>query len=176
MDKRSKVLAGIGVAVGAVTLAVDRFAKRRRCLVTVSQQMPASASAVLDLMKQVEREPEFIPIVSSVRVLERTGTHVRYTLRAARPLPGAVRYGKWWDESPPAVHWRSERGTMGFQHRGEVRFTEVDGGCVAHLWSEHWFMAPLAGRLAAPAAAPIVRAQLAAWLANLAAELAKGSG
>ena len=176
MGKRSRVIAAGGIAVGAALLLVDRFARRRKQVVTLNQEMAAPASAVIDLIKQVEREKEFIPLVSSVRVLERTNSEVRYIVRLRPPLPGAVRYGKWWIENPPAVYWRSEGGTMGFQHRGEIHFTERGGSCTIHLRSEHWMTAPLAGRLAGPAVTPIIRAQLEAWLKHLADELLRKGG
>lgn len=171
MNSKSCLATAIGVTGGIALLLVDSLSKRGRQVIRIDQEMPAPASDVIDLIKQVEREPEMIPTISSVTVHERTPSEVIYTVRAMPPLPASVRYRKWWDDAAPAVYWESQRGTAGFHHRGEIHFTEHDGKSVAHLWSEHWITTPFVGRLATPAASPLLKNELAAWLKNLADEL-----
>lgn len=172
MIDRSRLAMAGGIAVGIALLAGDRLAKRRKELIILSQPMPTPAADVVDLIKQVELEPQFIPVISSVTVHDRTDCDVHYTVSAASRLP-AVRYRKWWNEALPAVYWESEQELMGFHHAGSIYFTEQNGKSTAHLISEHWITAPVIGRIAAPFAVPVFRSEFEAWLKNLAEELGR---
>lgn len=173
MDKKSRVAAALGIVGGAALLTADLLSKRGRQVVRINQEMPAAAPEVIDLIKQVEREPELIPIISSVSVQSRSDSDVIYTVRASPPLPASVRYRKWWDDAVPSIHWESLCGTLGFHHQGQIQFTAANGRSIAHLRSEHWVTAPAIGRVVTPISAPVIRTELAAWLRNIAEELAR---
>jgi len=172
MDEKSRLILFGGVAAGVALLLADRLIERNRELIALSQPMPAPASDVFELLKQVELESEMIPAIESVTVHDRTDCDVHYTVRAASPI-GAVRYRKWWDSSLPAVYWESERGSLGFHHVGSIHFTEQDGKSVAHLVSEHWMTAPVIGRLASPVAGLYLRPEFEIWLKNISEELGR---
>lgn len=170
MNTRSYLATAGGAAAGAL-LIVDLLAPRKRQIVTLEVNMPAPAKDVISLIKQVEREPEFIPLISSVTVHERGDMEARYTVNTSAGLPGSVRYRKWWDEAEPGVWWRSERGAFGFHNEGCIRFEDSDDGCRAILRSEHWITMPFIGRAAARAAVPIIASAMEVWLRRLADEL-----
>lgn len=172
MDKKKGLAVAGAVAAGGLILA-DVLLKRRKEVILIDREMPAPPEQVIDLIMQVERESEFIPIVSSVRVYDRGADDVGYLVKAAYPMPASVRYRKWRIRNPPAVYWESEQGTFGFHNNGEIAFTEENGRVMAHLKSEHWVTAPVIGRLSAPAVAPILQTELEAWLDNLARELGR---
>ncbi|MBI2844895.1 MAG: hypothetical protein HYX78_15995 [Armatimonadetes bacterium] len=174
MNKRSQIAAAGALAAGAGLVLLDVLSKPRKEVLFLDREMPVPASHVLDLIKQVEREQELIPIISSVTVHSRTECDVHYTVRAFPPFPASVRYRKWWDESGPAVYWESECGTLGFHHIGQIRFTQEKGRSVAHLRSEHWITMPIFGRLTAPAISQVMRCELDTWLERLAGELKRG--
>jgi hypothetical protein len=146
--------------------------KRNKELIILSQPMPVPAADVVELVKQVELEPGFIPMIAEVTVHNRTDCDVHYTVRTAMQIP-AVRYRKWWNEALPAVYWESENGTMGFHNVGSIYFTEEAGKSVAHLISEHWVTAPIIGRIAAPCASLVLRSEFESWLKNLSEELGR---
>jgi hypothetical protein len=175
MDTKSRLALAAGAATCLALVIMDRVAGRKKQLLVIEQDMPSPAARVLDAVKQVEREPEMIPIVSSVEILSKTDAEVNYTVRTKGCCPATVRYRKWWDESIPAVYWRSVEGTAGFHHEGSIHFTEKDGKSVAYLMSWHWVTAPLVGRLTTPMLKSVIKAELEAWLRNIADELTKRS-
>lgn len=171
MEKRSTLPFAAGVAAGVVLLMLDAVTARRKEIITIDQDMPVPPERVADLIMEVERETAMIPIINSVTVHSRTESEVVYSVRAVDPLPVTVRYRKWREKEPTSVRWETQSGTFGFREDGEITFTEYDGRCVAHLKSEHWVTTPIAGRIAAPAATGILRAELEVWLKHLSEEL-----
>ncbi len=173
MERKSGLSLAAGIATGAVLLALDALAERKKEIVELEQYMPASPEWVIDLIMQVEREPEFIPIISGVKILGREPKEVTYEVQAARLLPLSVRYRKWREGSPPVVRWTTVRGAFGFREDGEITFKVQGRGCVARLRSEHLVDAPIAGRFAGPAATGVIRPQLREWLRRLSETLEK---
>jgi len=162
---RSKLIAGLGLGAAVGLLAV--LARRRTDRLELFRTLPAPPQDVVELVAQVEREPELIPGVVAVRVLERTDDCVRYRVQLAG---GAwVRYSKTWDGD--RIAWSSEAGTLGVDQTGILQLTPVPGGTDVHLTVETSFDAPGIGRLAAAGSHPFASYALSAWLDNLARAL-----
>jgi hypothetical protein len=174
MRKQTVIVLATGALAGAGLVLLDSLAGRKKHVITIEQEMPVPARKVIDLIKQVEREPESIPIISSVTLHSRTELSARYTVRVASMMPACVNYRKWWDYEAAAVYWTSQSGTLGFHNNGEIIFTEKNGGSVARLTSEHWLTAPVVGRISSVAATPIIKVSLENWLKYLAEELSGG--
>lgn len=174
MRKQTGIVLATGALAGAGVVLLDSLAGRKKHVINIEQEMPVPARQVIVLIKQVEREPEFIPIISSVTLHSWTELSARYTVRVASLMPAFVNYRKWWDYEAPAVYWTSQSGTLGFHNNGEILFTDKNGRSVANLRSEHWLTTPVVGRISSAVATPIIKVSLENWLKHLAEELSGG--
>lgn len=163
---RRGMLLGLGFAAVAV------WARRRGAdRVEVRHILPAGPEEVAALIGQVEREPEFIPGVRSVTVLERGPDRARYRV----DLVGGfrVRYRKTW--SGGRVAWTSEDGSLGVRQAGRIDLIDRVGSTDARLRVETAFDAPGIGPLAAAASHPFAAYAFRAWLVNLGRALEAGA-
>jgi len=170
VDTRARFMLAGGLATGIALAIADSYADRKRYSIKLDKEMPASASEVVEIIKQVENEKDLIPIIADVIVHEASEDCVSYSVRTETGIPASARYKKCWDDTP-AVYWWSESGTAGFHHAGEITFTEENGRTIAHLRSEHWLTAPIIGRAIGPAILPAIRSELQSWLDNIAKKL-----
>lgn len=112
----------------------------------------APVERVYAIAKEVERFPEVMPDLESVKVLERSEDG----LRTVTEWTGLVREFnnmrvKWteediWDEEAHICHFRLLRGDLQ-KMEGEWRFVAEDGGTRFHSRIEYEYNVPLLGAL-----------------------------
>jgi ribosome-associated toxin RatA of RatAB toxin-antitoxin module len=169
--KRTITITGSALALASIGFAAVR-ASRHPVVVKVAQDFHVPAERVIDLIKQVDREPEFIPMVSRVDVLEQEQDHVTYQVHLNLPAPMQVLYTKWWDYNEKLVAWKSHSGSLDVFHKGEIKFEDTDRGCRAYLVSEHKFSAPGGGVMTQASKYPMQWA-MKTWMERLAKLLNK---
>lgn len=164
---RSKLFWGMGLGFAAAVAALSR---RKTDRVEVRHTLPAPPEEVVALIAQVEREPELIPGVQSVTVLERGPGWARYRVGLAG---GAwVRYHKTWEAC--RIAWTSEDGTLGVRQTGLMRLTGREGYTDVEMTVETAFDAAGIGALAAAGSHPFAAYAFRAWMENLGRALASG--
>lgn len=155
-----------GAIAGASTIAVAESLRRRGALrdrLEMKHYLPAHPCRVRTLISQVKREPDFIPGIRDVDILDAGPNWVRYKVH----LPGgafAIFYKTWEGNR---VAWTSEDGSYGLRQTGLCQLIPRDGGTVAHLTVETSFDAPIIGAAVAAGAEPYAKSAFRAWLQNL---------
>lgn len=150
----------------------------------------ASPAAVADLVRQVEREPQLVPGVRHVRVIERGGSGqipsdrngdirevsaapaagwVRYEVEGvAYGLPWRVRFWKAW-EGDGRFWWRAEGGTGRPEQAGALWLLPRGTGTRMELRARTRSSLPLLGGAATVLVNPLFLAPtFSGWLRNLA--------
>jgi hypothetical protein len=191
MSQRHRVLGAVALTVGvseAVRLSGWKMTLR------ISVESSASPAALARLVRDVEREPEFVPGVRRVTVLARGGRDqpsdtdprvapsaltdgepaapdgwVRYEVHGARwGVPWSVRFHKLW-EGDTLFLWWSEGGTGCPDHSGSLTLTPDGAGTRMELWAETRSAFPLLGGAATLLVNPLfLRPAFEGWLRNLA--------
>jgi ribosome-associated toxin RatA of RatAB toxin-antitoxin module len=154
--------AGIGVSLAKIIRngGVVRIHMRRR--------VTAPPAEIIDLISQVEREPELIPLVRSVEVMERRGDQVKYIAEFGLGFNVIqASYRKSWNVKKQKVNWQSESASHHLKHSGQIEFRTVDGVTYAHLITEYSFGIPVAGPLIAMLSEWAVVGALSTWLHRL---------
>jgi hypothetical protein len=162
-------LASIG-ALALAGVAVSEWWRRNGACarLQLTHFLPAEPAEIVDLVRQVEREPEFIPGVERVDILESNGDWIRYQVHL---LAGAsATFRKTWDGDK--IAWASEGGTLGLRQTGLMELQPVSGGTDVHLTVETGFDAPVIGPLATCGSIPYLDVSFTRWLENLGQELA----
>ncbi len=173
MDKRLwGALAGV---------AAYAFLASRPSRVTVTREMDAHSTpqAWLDLVADVEREPEFIPFVTRVDVEDRRGEWTRYVVRLnGAGVTGWMRFEKRVRaEGADAgeATWRSMGGTLGAGQWGRLTVTRRDERIRVTARATTRFAAPFIGPLLTHASAPFVVYAFMKWLETMERELQASS-
>ncbi|MDH7568024.1 MAG: SRPBCC family protein [Armatimonadota bacterium] len=178
MERKRAMGAMAGAALAATVVA--EILRRNGYSVTTRLEhvIGASPSDIIHLVSQVEREPEFIPAVRKVTVLERTPEAVRYRVEGVSPL-GAwyAMYHKWWDVEAGTVGWASDDGSFGLRQRGQLNLEPRDGKTLVVLTSEYTSEWAVAGPAIASAGKyMLVEPNFRAWLRNLGRALERPGG
>lgn len=169
MNKRTAALGAIGLGLAAISEWMRRNGNADR--VEQRHTMPAAPDAVINLVRQVWREPEFIPGVVRVDVLDTAPDSVRYRVHFAG---GAFAvYCKTWQGD--RIAWNSEDGTLGLVQTGMMRLTPENGVTHVHLTVQTAFDAPVVGTVAAAGSHLYAAPAFRAWLVNLGRELARSA-
>lgn len=149
------------------------------CLTVDSAASPAALAA---LVRAVEREPEFVPGVRRVRVLERGPGEagsltaegvgdgwVRYEVEGTYGgLPWRVQFCKEWEADRRFV-WRTEGGTGRPEQWGELALRPLEGGTRLELRAWTRSALPLLGGAGSLLVNPLfLGPTFSGWLGNLA--------
>ena len=139
--------------------------------VTATAHIRAPLAEVYRVAKDVERFPEFMPDVVSIRVLERHGS------RTVTEWVGLVqgRRIRWveedhWDDAAHRCTFRQREGDFS-RYEGTWSFEAADGGTTTTLTLAYEMDLPLAGALLSTLLRVLVRKNLESMLAALKAQL-----
>jgi hypothetical protein len=150
---------------------------------------PAPPEAIAALVRDVEREPQLVPGVRRVSLIERSGSPRRGPTReheqvpsgaagadgwvcyevagVAHGLPWRVRFRKGW-EGDQRFWWRSEGGTGRPEQYGALWLLPRGTGTRMELRARTRSALPLAGGAATLLVNPLfLRATFSGWLRNL---------
>ncbi len=115
--------------------------------VEVETFVRAPADRVYAVAKEVERFPEFMPDVESLRVVEREGNHT-VTEWVGRIQGRRVRWTEedWWDDEGRRCTFRQREGDFD-RFEGVWTFEEAADGCRVRLSLDYELEIPLVGPL-----------------------------
>ncbi len=138
---------------------------------TASTIIRAPLEDVFRVARDVERFPEFMPDVESIRILERRGP--RLTVEWIGVMQG--RKVRWveeetWDETAHRSDFRLVEGDFS-RFEGSWTFEAVPGGTSTTLALDYEMELPLAGALLSTLLRVLVRKNLESMLAALKAQL-----
>jgi len=139
--------------------------------VTASTIIKAPLPEVFRVAKDVERFPQFMPDVRSIRILERSGP--RLTVEWVGVMQG--RKIRWveeeaWDDAAHRSAFRLVEGDFS-KFEGTWTFEAVPEGTSTTLALDYEMELPLAGALLATLLKVLVRKNLESMLASLKSEL-----
>ncbi len=176
MEKKRTAGAMAGAALAAAV--VGEIIRRNGYAVNIRLRrvIHAEPRAIIDLVRQVEREVELIPAVRKVAVIERSDEEARYRVDGTSPLgPWWVVYTKWWDYEANTVGWASDEGAFGLTQRGRMNLEPVPEGTEVILTAEYTSLLPVVGpAVAAIGRRLLVEPNFTAWLKNIAAVVEAG--
>ena len=153
---------------GALTGAYCAFFASRPARVRATSPVISDPEALLDLVAQVEREPEFIPFVQHVRVEDRTGDTVRYRVEVSvAGIPGWARFQKAIRPQEGRADWTTLDGMFGFDQEGRFVCERGEGGTRVVITATTRFRLPVLGPLLAHASSPVLAYAFSRWLENL---------
>jgi hypothetical protein len=163
--KRISWIGGVLAVVGYLWLK-DKPARSEAAVAS-----DADPGAILKLVEQVEREPEFIPAVRSVRLERRDGNEAVYRVEAKiAGVPGSARFRKRVIERESRAEWTTLEGVLGFRQDGGLDVRRSDGRTVVSVRAETRFLTPVVGPFLARLSAPFLTLQFRLWLQNLSRE------
>lgn len=143
------------------------LASRPSC-VRVSVPVEADPESLLNLVAQVEREPEFIPFVEAVQVERREGEEMRYRVEVrAAGIPGWARFQKSVRPADGRAEWTTLDGVLGFDQRGRFVWEGHSAGGTVTVTTTTRFHLPLIGPILAHLSAPALAFAFTAWVKNL---------
>jgi ribosome-associated toxin RatA of RatAB toxin-antitoxin module len=140
----------------------------------------APLQIVWDLAQDIERFPEIMPDLDSVKVLERQQL-TDVTLRVVSEWHGRIRqFNRRMDWTEEDI-WNSETYTCSFwllkgdfnEYRGEWKFREENGVTDVHLLVEYRFDIPLVGALMQKVVQKLMQENATGMLNSLHAEAEK---
>jgi ribosome-associated toxin RatA of RatAB toxin-antitoxin module len=125
--------------------------------VEVETFVRAPADRVYAVAKDVERFPEFMPDVESLRVVEREGNRT-VTTWVGRIQGRRVRWTEedWWDDERRRCTFRQREGDFD-RFEGTWTFDEAAGGCAVRLCVDYELEIPLVGPMLAGLVRSLVR-------------------
>lgn len=160
---------------GAVFGGVWAYCATQPARVRVTAVQDVEPEPLLDLVSQVEREPEFIPTVQDVQVEDRLGETVRYRVEVqALGIPAWARFQKRIRPDEGWAVWFTLEGMLGMEQRGRFYSIREGGHTLTTIDTETRFNLPLLGPLLAHGSRPFLSFAFAAWLRNLEAHLTEG--
>jgi len=164
--RRSAALAiGAGL-LGGVVLAISRAMLRRpHVRLEINKETSLSPEAVIGQVTAVQKEPDLIPFVKAVEVLEQDLNSVRYIVRGSTfGVPWCMRYNKSWDYESGTVRWFSEQGSYGLRNVGRLRVDVQPSGNVIRLATGYSVDYPGVGRTMEALIRPILSYAFGRWL------------
>lgn len=129
----------------------------------------AEIDALFALARDIERYPEFMPDVKSIKITERSGkTQVSEWVAL---IPQFHIDMKWteedvWDEETHTCTWQQTKGDFQ-QYDGVWTFTPVEGGTEMRMVVDYRYEVPLIGPLLKSLVARVVKQNADATLAAL---------
>lgn len=178
MEKKRTAGAMAGAALAAAVVGEMLRRSGYSVRVALKRVIHADKEAIIDLVRQVDREVQLIPTIRSVSILESSPEGVRYRVEGASPL-GAwwAEYHKWWDYEAGTIGWASDKGAFGLRQRGRMNLEPVPEGTEVTLTTEYTSIAPVVGpAIAAAGKTLLVHPNFQAWLDNIAAIVEKKEG
>jgi hypothetical protein len=140
----------------------------RPARVRVASPVLSDPETLLDLVAQVEREPELIPFVQHVRVEDRADDTVRYRVEViAAGIPGWARFQKAIRHREGRADWTTLDGMLGFDQEGRFVCERGGGGTRVVISATTRFKLPVLGALLAHASSPVLAYAFSRWLENL---------
>jgi hypothetical protein len=135
------------------------------CVTSVSDADP---EALLDLVSQVEREPEFVPSVTSVKVEERQGDSVRYRVETRiAGAPGWARFRKSIRPIEGVAEWETLEAAFGFRQTGILICERENQRTVTSVQTETACEIPALGPALARLSVPFLAPIFLKWVKNL---------
>lgn len=168
MKKRDAVIIG---AAAAGTLTALRFIRGCRLHVPIEMERETDLSPedIINQIAHVEREPELIPFVRSVEILESGNDFARYRVCGQTyGLPWWIQYKKTWDYETGTVKWWSEKGAYGFQNVGRLTIRKADGRNIIRLDAGFSVCLPWIGCIIERTICPALHYAFGKWLDRLA--------
>lgn len=173
MEKKRTAGAMAGAALAAAVVGEMLRRSGYSVRVALKRVIRADKEAIIDLVRQVDREVQLIPAIRGVSILETSPEGVRYRVEGTSSL-GAwwAEYHKWWDYEAATIGWASDRGAFGLRQRGRMNLEPVPEGTEVVLTTEYTSIVPVVGpAIAAAGKTLLVEPNFRAWLDNIAATL-----
>lgn len=122
MKKKAMLAAGLVAAAGTAVAAIEIIRGRKlHEQLLMCRKTKLSPEAVIGAGVHVEREPEIIPFVRCVEIIEEEPNMVRYKVRGSTlGMPWWIRYRKSWDYDRSVVKWSSECASFGLRNTGRL--------------------------------------------------------
>jgi hypothetical protein len=160
-----------GWIAAALALAAFALLKRRpSTYLSLKFETSADPDLLLDLVSQVEREPEFIPLVSFVSLESDENDEKVYRVHAKIVgLSPWARFRKRIHRGERRAEWTTLSGFLGFRQNGSLEFRRRGETTDIALVAETSFPRGI-GAFLAPLSLPILACQFQRWITNLIAE------
>jgi coenzyme Q-binding protein COQ10 len=120
-------------------------------IVELSEKINAPIDRVIEIAKDIERYPEFMPEVESISIIEKADEGKRVKSKWVGKIPQFGMKVKWtqqdeWDMSVPCVHFRQVEGDYD-KMEGRWEFRTIDGMTEIYNYLDYEYNVPLLGAL-----------------------------
>jgi hypothetical protein len=159
-----RVLWIAGAAAGAFC-AYWAMRPAQFCVTSVSDADPKD---LLDLVAQVEREPELVPSVTSVNVEERRGDAVQYRVETRiMGAPGWALFRKRINTPEGYAEWETLAAAYGFRQTGLLICERENERTITTVQTENSYRIPVIGPALAHLCTPFLAPIFLKWIKNL---------
>jgi hypothetical protein len=157
-----------GLLVGAAAGAFYVYWATRPAQFRLTSVSDADPESLLDLVSQVEREPEFVPTVTSVEVEKREGDTVQYRVETRiAGVPGWARFRKRVSVAEGSAEWETLDGAYGFRQAGLLVCERENQRTVTTVQTETACSIPVIGPVLAHFSTPFLTPIFLNWIKNL---------